>query len=330
MRERRIPDGPRGRRKASERKWSERKPPESNPSGRKLSGRKPFERSLSERKLSGRKPSGKKVQKRKGAPRRKPAPPVIAAPGAHEMIRINRFLSMCGIASRRKAEELVLGGKVEVNHAVIRDLATRVDPARDRVFVGGTQAIPVQGFLYLVLNKPKDSITTLSDERGRTTVMSMIRTRERVYPVGRLDRNTTGVLLFTNDGNFAHRLMHPKYRVPKSYRVSCARALTGIDVKALRAGIPLEDGTTAPADVQLLPLGRGKEIGITIHEGRNRQVRRMFESLGYDVVKLDRVAYGPVTKEGLSRGGTRSLTRNEIRALKEMAGYTEEELLSGR
>ncbi len=262
---------------------------------------------------------GRRAQKKTGSP----AP----VPG---QIRINRFLSMCGITSRRKAEELVRLGKVEINHAVVRDLATRVDPARDRVFVGGTQALPVKGFLYLVLNKPKDSITTLSDERGRTTVMSMVRTRERVYPVGRLDRNTTGVLILTNDGGFAHRLMHPKFNVPKSYRVSCDRSLTRTDLAALRGGVTLGDGRTAPADVEFIAQGRGKEIGITIHEGRNRQVRRMFETLGYDVVKLDRVAYGPVTKAGLARGGTRSLTRSEIRALKEMAGYTEEELLSGR
>ena len=249
---------------------------------------------------------------------------------APALIRINRFLSMCGITSRRKAEELVLLGKVEINHAVVRDLATRVDPARDRVFVGGTQALPVRGFLYLVLNKPKDSITTLSDERGRTTVMSMVRSRERVYPVGRLDRNTTGVLLLTNDGDFAHRLMHPRFNVPKSYKVSCDKAVSRGDLALLRSGISLPDGRTAPAEVELIPQGRGKEIGITIHEGRNRQVRRMFESLGYEVLKLDRVAYGPVTKAGLARGGTRSLTRSEIRSLKEMAGYTGEELLSGR
>ena len=277
---------------------------------------------------------GPHVKPRRAGRKRKP--PAAKPPGKSPatapqgLVRINRFLSMCGITSRRKAEELVLAGKVEINHAVVRDLATRVDPAHDRVFVGGTQALPVEGHLYLVLNKPKDSITTLSDERGRTTVMSMVRTRERVYPVGRLDRNTTGVLLLTNDGGFAHRLMHPRFHVPKSYRVSCDRALTQSDLALLRSGIQLPDGRTSPAEVQFIPQGRGKEIGITIHEGRNRQVRRMFESLGYEVLKLDRVAYGPVTKEGLARGGTRSLTRGEIRTLKEMAGYTEEELLSGR
>ena len=275
-------------------------------------------------------PAFRREKKPSAAPGRRKvsAPPGALPPGAP--VRINRFLSMCGITSRRKAEELVRAGKVEVNHAVVRDLATRVDPSRDKVFVGGTQALPVRGFLYLVLNKPKDSITTLSDERGRTTVMSMVRTRERVFPVGRLDRNTTGVLLLTNDGAFANRLMHPKFNVPKSYRVTCDRTVTRTDLAALRGGIMLGDGRTAPADVQYIGQGKGKEIGITIHEGRNRQVRRMFESLGYEVLGLERVAYGPVTKEGLARGGTRSLTRSEIRALKEMAGYTEEEQLSGR
>lgn len=237
---------------------------------------------------------------------------------------------MCGITSRRKAEDLVRDGKVEINHAVVRDLATRINPARDRVFVEGKQASPLTGHIYLVLNKPKDAITTLSDERGRTTVMSMIRTKQRVFPIGRLDRNTTGVLLLTNDGEFAHRLMHPKFEIPKSYRVSCDGVVVRQHLAHLRSGVPLEDGTTAPADVYLIPGGRGKEIGITIHEGRNRQVRRMFESLGYAVLKLDRVAYGPVTKEGLARGGTRSLTRSEIRQLKLMAGYPEEGQWAGR
>lgn len=219
----------------------------------------------------------------------------------------------------------MLGGRVEVNHKVVTDLATRVDPAHDKVFVNGTQAVRVDDQLYLVLNKPKDAITTLKDEKGRTTVMSMIRSKHRVYPIGRLDRNTTGVLLFTNDGDFAHRLMHPKHEVPKSYKVTCASPLAQGALAALRKGVRLEDGITAPADVYVIPGGKGKEIGITIHEGRNRQVRRMFEELGCEVLKLDRVAYGPVTKEGLARGATRSLTRQEVRELKRMAGYTDEE-----
>jgi 23S rRNA pseudouridine2605 synthase len=240
-------------------------------------------------------------------------------------VRINRYLSMCGLASRRKAEELVLGGKVEVNHLRVTDLATKIDPQRDKVFVEWKRVIQLQQYVYLVLNKPRDTITTLNDERGRTTVMSLVRTKQRVFPIGRLDRNTTGVLLLTNDGEFANRLMHPKFGVPKSYKVVCETSLAREDLSRLRAGIRLEDGMTAPAEIYVIPGGRGKEIGVTIQEGRNRQVRRMFETLGYEVLKLDRVAYGPVTKEGLARGATRSLTRNEIRALKKMAGYSEEE-----
>jgi len=239
------------------------------------------------------------------------------------MIRINRFLSMCGVASRRKAEELVLGGKVKVNGAVIHELSTRINPARDKVFVDGVQAARVHEYVYLVLNKPKDTITTLSDERGRNTVMGLVHSRQRIYPIGRLDRNTTGVLLLTNDGEFANHLMHPRHEVPKSYRVSCDKAVSRDDIAGLRAGIRLDDGVTAPAGILIIPGGRGREIGVTIHEGRNRQVRRMFEVLGDEVLKLDRVAYGPVTHEGLPRGANRPLTRGEIRALKEMAGYAE-------
>jgi 23S rRNA pseudouridine2605 synthase len=240
-------------------------------------------------------------------------------------IRINRFLSLCGITSRRKAEELVLQGRVELNHKIVRELSTKIDPVRDKVFVNGARVFPVEDRVYLVLNKPKDAITTMSDDKGRTTVMSMVRTQYRVYPVGRLDRNTTGVLLFTNDGEFAHRLTHPKFEVPKTYRVSCATPVHPRDLQTMERGLELEDGETSPAEIYVIPGGKGKEIGITIHEGRNRQVRRMFEQLGYEVLKLDRAAYGPVTHSRLARGESRSLTRKEIRALKTMAGYTDEE-----
>jgi len=239
-------------------------------------------------------------------------------------VRINRYLSMCGIASRRKAEELILEGKVKVNGAVRSDLGTQINLERDTVVIAGKKVSFVPDYLYLVMNKPKDAITTLSDERGRTTVMSMIRSRQRVFPIGRLDRNTTGVLLFTNDGEFAHHLMHPKFGIPKSYRVTCSKAVAAAHLAMLRKGVTLADGTTGTADVYALPGGRGKEIGIVIREGRNRQVRRMFETLGYDVTKLDRVAYGPITHEGLARGGTRSLSRAEVRALKSLAGIVED------
>jgi 23S rRNA pseudouridine2605 synthase len=235
-------------------------------------------------------------------------------------MRINRFLSMCGVASRRKADKLIIEGKLEVNRRIVTDLGTKIDPMRDKVFVNGKQVMQVHDFLYLVMNKPKDTITTLSDERGRTTVISLLKTKQRVYPVGRLDRNTTGILLFTNDGEFANRLMHPKHEIPKSYQATLDKVVAPDHLERLRQGVPLEDGKTSPAQVYILPGGKGKEIGIIIHEGRNRQVHRMFEYLGYEVMKLDRVAYGPVTKEGLGRGETRSLTRPEVRRLREFAG----------
>jgi pseudouridine synthase len=243
---------------------------------------------------------------------------------ASDLIRINRYISMCGVASRRKADELVLSGKVEVNGKVMTELGSKINPRSDKVFVNGKQVAQVHDYLYLLMNKPKDAITTLSDEKGRTTVMSLVKTKQRVYPIGRLDRNTTGVLLLTNDGDFANAMMHPKFEVSKSYQVTLEAALTQEHAAQLRKGMKLEDGKTAPADVYILPSGKGKEVGIIIHEGRNRQVRRMFESLGYEVKKLDRVAFGPITKEGLKRGETRSLTRAEVRQLKKLAGLEHE------
>jgi len=238
-------------------------------------------------------------------------------------VRINRYLSMCGIASRRRAELLVREGKVTVNGRVVTELGTQVDPEHDKIFVDGKQVVRVHDYVYLVMNKPKDTITTLHDERGRTTVMSLLRTRDRVFPIGRLDRNTTGVLLFTNDGEFAHRLMHPRYEIPKSYRVTCDKPVTHEHTARLRSGVNLEDGSTAPAEVVAIPRSKGKEVGIVIREGRNRQVHRMFEALGYEVRKLDRVAYGPITKEGIPRGGSRKLTHSELHQLRRVAGIDE-------
>jgi 23S rRNA pseudouridine2605 synthase len=235
-------------------------------------------------------------------------------------MRLNRFLSLSGISSRRKADSLIEQGRVEVNHKVVTNLGLRIHPHEDVVFVDGKQATLVHEHQYLVLNKPKDTITTVKDERGRNTVMDLVRARHRVYPIGRLDRHTTGVLLLTSDGDFANQLMHPRYRIPKSYRVRCETPVKREDIGKLRSGIVLSDGRTGPAEVTVLQGGKGRDIGITITEGRNRQVRRMFEALGYEVKSLDRVAYGPVTYEGLPRGAFRKLLVNEVRSLKRMAG----------
>ncbi|MBP1678527.1 MAG: pseudouridine synthase [Bacteroidetes bacterium] len=231
---------------------------------------------------------------------------------------------MCGVAARRKAEELVLAGKVAVNGRTITDLATRVTPGTDRVTVQGRPVSPRERKVYIVLNKPKDTITTVHDEKGRGTVMNLIATSERIFPVGRLDRNTTGVLLLTNDGELANRLMHPRFGVRKSYRVTCDTPVRQEHLRQLAHGVEIDGVQTAPAQVVVLPGAKGREIGITIHEGRNRQVRNMFESLGYAVEKLDRVAYGPITREGLSRGESRSLTRREVDELYRLAGMERE------
>ena len=231
---------------------------------------------------------------------------------------------MCGVASRRKAEQLVLDGRVSVNRSIVTDLSTRVDPASDRVAVDGKPVAEVHERVYVVLNKPKDAITTLSDERGRRTVMSLIRSRHRIFPIGRLDRDTTGVLLLTNDGEFAHHLMHPRFEIPKTYRVTCSRSVEPRHLRELAGGVELGSRRTAQAEVGVIPGTRGKEVLVTLHEGRNRQVRRMFEGFGYDVLKLDRVAYGPISCEGLKRGETRNLSRREVRKLMKLAGIQEE------
>jgi pseudouridine synthase len=214
----------------------------------------------------------------------------------------------------------VLAGKVAVNGRTITDLATRVAPGSDRVTVHGRPVSPRERKVYIVLNKPRDTITTLRDEKGRSTVMALIATRERIFPVGRLDRNTTGVLLLTNDGELANRLMHPRYGVRKSYVVTCDTPVNADHLRRLAEGVEIDGVTTLPAQLAVLPKSKGREIGITLHEGRNRQVRRMFESLGYEVEKLDRVAYGPITREGLPRGSSRSLTKREVDELYRIAG----------
>jgi 23S rRNA pseudouridine2605 synthase len=251
----------------------------------------------------------------------KRAKPTVQAPP----VRINRYLSMCGITSRRKAELLVQEGRVSVNNMVVSSLSTTVIPGVDRVRVDGKEVVAVQESVCYVLNKPKDTITTANDERGRPTVMELLRVRQRVFPIGRLDRKTTGVLLFTNDGDLAHRLMHPSHHVPKAYLVTCDRAVSREHLDKLQRGVKLDEGTTSPAEVTVVPGGKGKIIGMVIREGWNRQVRRMFETLGYEVQKLDRVAYGPVTKEGLARGAFRRLAPAEVRALRRQAGLPERE-----
>jgi 23S rRNA pseudouridine2605 synthase len=227
------------------------------------------------------------------------------------LIRLNKYLSNAGIASRREADTLIQSGVVKVNGLVVDKLGTKINP-NDKVTYGDS-AVKSERKVYLLLNKPKDYITTVDDPQERKTVMELISKacRERVYPVGRLDRNTTGLLLFTNDGELTTKLTHPKFGVKKVYHVSLNKGLKPNDFKAIVDGVELEDGLVKADDLAFIGEGK-KEIGIEIHSGRNRIVRRLFEQLGYDVIKLDRVVFAGLTKKDLPRGKHRFLTGKEI------------------
>ncbi len=230
-------------------------------------------------------------------------------------IRLNKYLSNAGIASRREADQLIQSGAVKVNGQVIDQLGYKINPGDQVVF--NNQNIMHERKVYLLLNKPKDCITTSDDPRGRKTVMDYIQgaCKERVYPVGRLDRNTTGVLLFTNDGDLTTRLTHPKHGIRKIYHVTLNRNLKPEDFKLLVDGVELEDGPMKADDISFDGTSR-REVGIELHSGRNRIVRRMFEHLGYEVVKLDRVMFAGLTKKDLSRGHYRLLNSKEVAFLK--------------
>lgn len=242
------------------------------------------------------------------------------AESKNELIRLNKYLAMCGVASRRKADELIQQGRVTVNGQVITQLGTKINPTKDKVTIDGKPVKPQERLVYIVLNKPKDCITTVRDEKGRRTVLDLVKVKERIFPVGRLDRNTTGVLLLTNDGELAYRLMHPKYKVEKAYKVAIDKPIKPEDIQKLKQGIMLDGRKTEACDVYILPNSENKELGITIREGRYRQIRRMFERLGYKVRKLHRVSFGGITVSGMKRGEWRYLTEKEIKKLKRLVG----------
>lgn len=230
-----------------------------------------------------------------------------------EGIRLNKYIANSGICSRREADELIKTGVVTVNNKVITEMGYKVLPG-DIVHYGGDK-LSSEKPVYLLLNKPKNHITTTNDPGNRKTVMHLIdgACKERIYPVGRLDRNTLGVLLFTNDGEMAKKLLHPKHKVKKIYHVTLDKSVKMGDLKKLIDGLELEDGF-AKADVAAYIEGSKskKEVGIEIHIGKNRIVRRMFQSLGYEVVKLDRVYFAGLTKKNLTRGQWRFLDKKEI------------------
>jgi 23S rRNA pseudouridine2605 synthase len=235
------------------------------------------------------------------------------------LIRLNRYIANSGICSRRKADELIAAGVVTVNNEVVSELGHKVDPAKDAILYNG-EMLKREKRVYVLLNKPKDYITTTDDPQERRTVMQLVEkaSRERIYPVGRLDRNTTGLLLMTNDGDLADKLAHPKNGITKIYHVELSRALSQGDLNKIQFGLELEDGIIKPDSVSYVAGGSKREVGIQIHSGKNRIVRRIFEHLGYDVVKLDRVVYGNLTKKDLPRGRWRYLEEHELIQIKHL------------
>ena len=232
------------------------------------------------------------------------------------LIRLNKYIANSGICSRREADELILAGVVMVNGKVVTELGTKITPS-DKVQYDN-QTIRNERHVYVLLNKPKGYITTTDDPFDRKTVMTLVADacKERIYPVGRLDRNTTGLLLLTNDGEMAKKLTHPRHRVRKIYHVELDKAITKNDMITIAKGVELDDGPAVVDEIAYAEGGSKKEVGVELHSGKNRIVRRIFESMGYEVVRLDRVLFAGLTKKDLPRGHWRLLTEQEVNYLK--------------
>ena len=237
-------------------------------------------------------------------------------PDPNEQIRLNKFMANSGICSRREADEFILQGLVKINGEVVKELGTKI--SHNDTVEYDEKIVTLESKCYILLNKPKDCVTTSDDPNGRTTVMDLVKgaCNERIYPVGRLDRNTTGVLLLTNDGDLASKLTHPKYVKKKIYHVWCDKDISEDDMQRIADGIELEDGPIHADAISYATETDRNQAGIEIHSGRNRIVRRIFESLGYHVTKLDRVYFAGLTKKNLPRGRWRYLTQQEVNYLK--------------
>lgn len=235
----------------------------------------------------------------------------------NQPMRLNKFLANSNICSRREADEFIASGVVSVNGQIVTELGTKIIPATDKVFFHN-DPVSMDKKIYILLNKPKNVITSSDDPKERKTVLDLIQgaCNERVYPVGRLDRNTTGVLLITNDGDLTAKLTHPKYLRKKIYHVRLDRDFTEQDMEAMRQGIVLEDGEIKADDISYVKEDSLRQVGIEIHSGRNRIVRRMFEHLGYKIADLDRVYFAGLTKKNVPRGRWRFLSETEVNFLK--------------
>ncbi|MCX6270666.1 MAG: pseudouridine synthase, partial [Bacteroidetes bacterium] len=246
-----------------------------------------------------------------------PKRPAPGSPGADGLIRLNKYIANAGMCSRREADDLIVSGAVKVNGEIVNILGTRISPD-DKVQVGD-QTLTRETLRYVLVNKPKGYITTMDDPEGRKTIMFLVREacRERIYPVGRLDRETTGVLLLTNDGEMTKKLTHPSHGIRKVYHVVLDKPLAYEDLKEIENGIELEDGFIKVDAIAFTGDGKDKrQLGLELHSGKNRIVRRIFEQLGYTITRLDRVVFAGLTKKDLPRGRWRILTSDEVNFLK--------------
>ena len=236
-------------------------------------------------------------------------------------VRLQKALAQAGVASRRASEELIAAGRVEVNGKVVTEQGMRVDPERDTIRVDGSRIPPPRRHLDLVLNKPRGVVSTMDDPDGRPTLEQYVPRRQRLFHVGRLDTDTEGLLILTNDGDFANKLAHPSHEVPKTYLVEVEGLLDNKTLRRLEKGLTLEDGPIKPDKVKLVTRAESRSmVQITLHSGRNRIVRRMFDSVGHPVRRLSRISIGPVRLGQLAVGETRELTREELGALLDVVG----------
>jgi 23S rRNA pseudouridine2605 synthase len=236
-------------------------------------------------------------------------------------IRLQKYMAEAGVASRRRSEELILQGRVEVNGNIVTVPGTKIN-GTEIIKVDGRIIKPEKNKVYILLNKPVGYVSTARDQFDRKTVIDIVSdVKERIYPVGRLDYDTSGLILLTNDGELANRMTHPKHEVPKVYRAIISGILSQDEISKLRSGVIIEDYKTAPAVVKVIDKAENSTtVEITIHEGRNRQVRKMFEAVGHIVLRLKRIAIGPITIDGLEEGKWRRLDRKELEVLRKMTG----------
>lgn len=235
------------------------------------------------------------------------------------MERLQKYMASCGVASRRKCEEYILDGRVKVNHLIINSLGTKVDPEVDYVEFDGKYIVKEENKVYFMLNKPLRCITTVKDEKDRETVIEIVKCKERIFPIGRLDYMTSGLLLLTNDGNIYNKIMHPRVEISKIYVAKVQGVLTNDEIKIFRNGVDIGDYMTAPCNIEILKCNNNvTEARVEIHEGKNRQIRRMFDAIGHSVLSLNRIKVGKLTLGDLKYGEYRKLTESEIKYLNQL------------